>query len=52
MSVSAILDGVPGLALGNVVGSNIANILLVLGIPALISTMQSSRHDTAPATCR
>ncbi|MGB3279235.1 MAG: calcium/sodium antiporter [Pseudorhodobacter sp.] len=42
VSVSAVLDGVPGIALGNVVGSNIANILLVLGVPAMISTIHSS----------
>lgn len=42
VSVSAILDGVPGIALGNVVGSNIANILLVLGVPAMITTIHSS----------
>jgi cation:H+ antiporter len=42
VSVSAILDGAPGIALGNVVGSNIANILLVLGVPAIISTIHSS----------
>ncbi|MEM7659128.1 MAG: sodium:calcium antiporter, partial [Bacteroidota bacterium] len=29
ISISAIYDGVPGLALGNVVGSNVANVLLV-----------------------
>lgn len=46
VSVSAILDGVAGLALGNVVGSNTANILLVLGIPAIISVMHTSQHDT------
>ncbi|MFN2306444.1 MAG: calcium/sodium antiporter [Paracoccaceae bacterium] len=46
ISVQAILDGVPGLALGNVVGSNVANILLVLGIPALLATMHTSEHDT------
>ena len=39
ISVQAILDGVAGLALGNVVGSNTANVLLVLGVPALIATM-------------
>ncbi len=33
--VQAALDGHPGIAVGNVVGSNIANILLVLGLPAL-----------------
>lgn len=42
VSVRAILDNAPGIALGNVVGSNIANILLVLGIPAIISTIHSS----------
>ncbi|WP_417249770.1 calcium/sodium antiporter [Celeribacter sp.] len=40
ISISAIYDGVPDLALGNVVGSNTANILLVLGIPAIISTLR------------
>ena len=36
VSLSAAFDGQPGLAIGNVVGSNIANVLLVLGAPALI----------------
>ncbi|MDZ4094543.1 MAG: calcium/sodium antiporter [Paracoccaceae bacterium] len=45
VSVRAVLDGAPGLALGNVVGSNIANILLVLGIPAMISVIHSSQLD-------
>ena len=36
IAIEAALDGVPELALGNVVGSNTANVLLVLGIPALI----------------
>lgn len=35
-SVQAALGGSPGIALGNVVGSNIANILLVLGVSAVI----------------
>lgn len=34
--IQAAIDGVPGIAFGNVIGSNIANILLVIGIPALI----------------
>ncbi len=46
VSVQAILDGAPGLALGNVVGSNTANVLLVLGLPALIATMHTAGHDT------
>ena len=36
VSVRAALAGSPGIAIGNVVGSNIANILLILGLPALI----------------
>lgn len=36
VSVRAALAGAPGIALGNVVGSNVANILLILGLPALI----------------
>ena len=36
VSLDAALQGSPGLAIGNVVGSNIANILLVLGLPALL----------------
>ena len=35
-SVQAALAGSPGIAVGNVVGSNISNILLILGISALI----------------
>ncbi|GHF37458.1 calcium/sodium antiporter [Seohaeicola zhoushanensis] len=46
ISVSAVLDNAPGIALGNVVGSNIANILLVLGIPAMISALHTSQCDT------
>ncbi len=36
VSLRAALAGSPGIAIGNVVGSNIANVLLVLGVPALI----------------
>lgn len=46
IAVNAILDAAPGLALGNVVGSNIANIMLVLGVPALISTLPPSTSDS------
>lgn len=35
-SLQAAFSGSPGIAVGNVVGSNIANILLILGITALI----------------
>lgn len=46
VSVKAVLDGAPGISLGNVVGSNIANVLLVIGIPAMISVLHTSRLDT------
>ena len=40
ISLQAALDGQPGLSIGNVVGSNVANVLLVLGAPALISPVK------------
>lgn len=46
ISVKAALDNVPGIAMGNVVGSNTANILLVLGVPAMIAVMHTAEHDT------
>ena len=45
VSIAAVLDGTPGIALGNVIGSNTANILLVLGLPALISAIRTDEHD-------
>ncbi|MBL6957592.1 MAG: calcium/sodium antiporter [Rhodospirillales bacterium] len=36
VSLDAALSGVPAMALGNVVGSNIANVLLILGAAGLI----------------
>jgi cation:H+ antiporter len=36
VSLQAAYDGLPGISVGNVVGSNIANILLILGTSALI----------------
>ena len=41
ISANAALNGNPGLAIGNIVGSNIANILMVAAIPALIFTYRS-----------
>ena len=46
ISISAVLENKPGLALGNVVGSNTANILLVLGVPALLATLHTSGCNT------
>lgn len=45
VSVMAALKGVPEIALGNVVGSNIANILLVLGVSAAISGIAVNGGD-------
>ena len=46
IAVKAAMEGAPGIALGNVVGSNVANVLLVLGLPALISTLDSRDCET------
>jgi cation:H+ antiporter len=42
INVQAAYAGQPGLAIGNVVGSNIANILLILGIAAIITPLAVS----------
>jgi len=39
VSVNAAIDGRPDIAIGNVVGSNIGNILLILGLCALITPL-------------
>jgi cation:H+ antiporter len=44
-SVNANLSGFPGIAVGNVIGSNIANILLVVGIAAMIAPIVFSRAE-------
>ena len=51
VSIQAVISGDNGIAVGNIVGSNIANILLVLGLPALIAPITLSfpglrRHTT------
>ncbi len=43
VSVIAVLEEVPGLAVGNAIGSNIANIGLILGITALLAPVSVSR---------
>ena len=43
VSLQAALDGVSDIALGNVIGSNIANIGLVLGITAIITPLAIDR---------
>jgi cation:H+ antiporter len=43
-SLDAALLGAPAIALGNVVGSNIANVLLILGLGALLTPMRTQRE--------
>ena len=40
VSIKAAMDGFPDIALGNVIGSNISNIALVLGVVIVISAMK------------
>ena len=40
VSINSALKGTPGLAIGNAIGSNIANIAMVLGISALVSPLR------------
>ncbi len=53
-SVRAAQLGAPGIAVGNIVGSNIANILLILGAAALITplsaAMKGFRRDATAVT--
>jgi cation:H+ antiporter len=46
IAIKAVLDDATGIAMGNVVGSNTANVLLVLGVPALMATMHTSECST------
>ena len=52
VTINAVTGGAPGIALGNIVGSNIANVLLVLGLPAIVMPIplvvpKLRRHATA-----
>ena len=44
-SVIAVLNNTSDIVVGNVVGSNIANILLVLGLTLIISKIIHIKHD-------
>ena len=43
VSIKSALDGFPDLALGNVVGSNIANLGLVLGVTVILGSIDVNR---------
>jgi cation:H+ antiporter len=47
VTLNAALSGVPGLATGNVIGSNIANVLLVLGVSCLLSRSPGPKPPTS-----
>ena len=44
VTVGAVIGGEPGLAVGNVVGSNIANVLLILGLSAIFLPLAIQRQ--------
>lgn len=44
VSIGAARGGTPDIALGNVIGSNITNVLLILGVSALIAPLVVSRQ--------
>lgn len=45
VSLSAALSGSTDISLGNVVGSNIANVLIILGATAVVSQIVTKGHD-------
>lgn len=45
VSLSAALSGTTDIAVGNVVGSNIANVLIILGATAVVSRIVTRGHD-------
>ena len=46
ISLKAAAEGSGGIAIGNIVGSNIANILIVLGLPSVIRATLCDAHGT------
>jgi len=46
VSLTASWEGSPGIAIGNVVGSNIANVGLILGLGAILATLHVQRSIT------
>jgi cation:H+ antiporter len=44
VSIRAVLEGADGISLGNVIGSNIFNVLFILGVAAVISPLTVARQ--------
>jgi cation:H+ antiporter len=49
IAIKAIMNDAPGIAIGNVVGSNTANVLMVLGIPAMVAVLHTSECNSRRA---
>lgn len=47
VSIDATLHGMPAIALGNIVGTNLANLGLVLGVAALVSPIAADWRDVS-----
>ena len=44
VSLTSALDGFPDMAVGNVIGSNVANLLLILGMSAIVNSIAFKRE--------
>ena len=44
VSITSAIDGYPDMAVGNIVGSNIANLLLILGMSSIIRSIKFKRE--------
>ena len=44
VSITSALDGYPDMAIGNIIGSNIANLLLILGMSAIIKSIKFKKE--------
>src|SRR5574344_2112981 len=52
VSITSAIDGYPDMAIGNVVGSNICNLLLILGISTVIKSIHFVRDTRMLRTPR
>lgn len=50
VSTFSSLSGYPGIAIGNVIGSNIANVLLVIGVPVMIYPIACAQEGLSRQT--
>ena len=50
VSTFSAMSGYPNIAIGNVIGSNIANVLLVLGVPVLIHPIVCDQEGLSKQT--